>query len=157
LSKKLSCLPFQSCPLKAYFPNNKMCCSIARHKHTLEEPQWTARTIPWQRNTLAYLRVNIKLKTACSMWPSNERIFWMQWICHGFILSGLHYKNITVVNDASRVISEWCHNLEHHSQSSITLLESSIMLLELSVMLLESIYSTGITHDDLHMKIIICW
>jgi hypothetical protein len=145
LSKKLLFLPFQCCSLKAYFPYNKMCCSIARHKYTLEESQWTARTIPWRRNTLAYLRVKIKLKTACSMWPRNERIFWMQWICHGFNLSGLYYKNITVVNDASRVISGWCHNLEHHSQSSITLLESSVMLLELSVMLLESINRTGIT------------
>jgi hypothetical protein len=107
LSKKLLFLPFQCCPLKDNFPNNKMCYSIARHKYTLEESQWTARTIPWRRNTLAYLRVKIKLKMACSMWPSNEKIFWMQWICHGFILSGLYYKNFTVVNDASRVSYQW--------------------------------------------------
>jgi hypothetical protein len=30
---------------------------------------------------------------------------------------------------------------------------SSIMLLELSITLLESIYSTGVTHDDYHMTI----
>ncbi len=28
--------------------------------------------------------------------------------------SGLYYKHIKKVNDASRVISEWRHNLEHH-------------------------------------------
>ncbi len=50
----------------------------------------------------------------------------------------LYYKNITIVNDTSIVIIDWCHKLEHHLWSSITLLNSSIMLLELSVMLLES-------------------
>ncbi len=29
---------------------------------------------------------------------------------------GLYYKHITIVNDASRIIIEWCHNLEHHSR-----------------------------------------
>ncbi len=32
---------------------------------------------------------------------------------------GLYYKNIMIVNDASRIISEWCHNMEHLLQSSI--------------------------------------
>ncbi len=27
---------------------------------------------------------------------------------------GLYHKHITIVNDASRVIGEWCHHLEHH-------------------------------------------
>ncbi len=63
--------------------------------------------------------------------------------------SGLYYKNIMIVNDASRVISEWCHNLKHH-------LRSSIMLPEQSIMLLDNINSTGVTHDDRHMTIIIC-
>jgi hypothetical protein len=39
---------------------------------------------------------------------------------------------------------------------SIILLELSIKPLELSIMLLENIYSTGITHDDCHMLIVIC-
>ncbi len=84
--------------------------------------------------------------------------------------SGLYYKNIMIVNDASTVVSDWCHNLEHHLRLSITLLQLSIMLLELSIMLLESsitllefsiillenIYSIGITHDDHHITVIIC-
>ncbi len=57
---------------------------------------------------------------------------------------GLCYKTITIVNDASRVISELCHNLEHHLQSSIMLQEPLIVLLELSITHIENIYSTGI-------------
>jgi hypothetical protein len=49
------------------------------------------------------------------------------------------FKNIMIINDASSVVSEWCHNLEHPLQSSIMFLESSIMLLELSIMLRENI------------------
>ncbi len=37
--------------------------------------------------------------------------------------------------------SKWRHNLEHHLQLSITLLESSITLLV-------KIYSTGVIYDD---------
>jgi hypothetical protein len=36
------------------------------------------------------------------------------------------------------------------------LLEASIMLLELSIMLIENIYSTGVSHDDCHMMIVMC-
>ncbi len=75
-----------------------------------------------------------------------------------------------IVIDAPRVISVWCHNLEHHLEllimllelsimlleSSIMLLESSIMLLELSIMLPENIYITGVSDDDCHMTIGIC-
>ncbi len=32
------------------------------------------------------------------------------------LISGLYFKHVTIVNDASRVISECCHNLEHHSR-----------------------------------------
>ncbi len=60
----------------------------------------------------------------------------------------LFYKNITIVNDASWVTSEWRHNMERHLQLSIT-------LLELSTTLPENIYSTGITHDDGHVMIVI--
>ncbi len=85
--------------------------------------------------------------------------------------SGLYYKNIMIVNYASRVISEWRNIWEHYllssimlSESSITFLESSIMrielsivLLELSITLFENIYSTGVTHDDdHHITIIKC-
>ncbi len=71
-------------------------------------------------------------------------------------------KNIMIVNDTSIIISEWCHNLECHLETSITLLELSIMFLELSIMFLElsimflelsiiiqeNIHSTGINHED---------
>jgi hypothetical protein len=80
----------------------------------------------------------------------NDCIIFLNLIC------GLYYKNIMIVNDAAKVISEGRHNLEHHLRSSITLLESFIMLLELSIMLLDNMYSTGITHDNHHMMIIIC-
>ncbi len=88
------------------------------------------------------------------------------------------------INDAFRVISQGCYNLEHHIwlsimllessimilessimlldssimhlESSIMLLESSIMLLESSIMLLKNIHSAGITHADHHMPIVIC-
>jgi hypothetical protein len=70
--------------------------------------------------------------------------------------SGLFYKNIMIVNDALRVISLWCHNLERYLRSSIKLLELSFMLLELSIMLLKNVYNTGITHDNCHLTIIIC-
>ncbi len=49
----------------------------------------------------------------------------------------LCYKNMTIVNDAT----SW----------SVTL-ESSIMLLESSIKLLENIYSSGVTHDDCHLR-----
>jgi hypothetical protein len=39
----------------------------------------------------------------------------------------------------------------------IMLLESSIMLLELPIMLLENMYTTGITHHDCYMMIIVCF
>jgi hypothetical protein len=45
-------------------------------------------------------------------------------------VSGLYNKNITIVNDASKVISKRHHSLEHHLWLSITLSELSIMLLE---------------------------
>jgi hypothetical protein len=63
--------------------------------------------------------------------------------------SGLYNKNIMIIKDASTVVSECSHNLEHH-------LLLSIMLLELSIMLVESIYITGITHDDHLTMIGIC-
>ncbi len=65
-----------------------------------------------------------------------------KWSYRAYAISGLCYKNITIINDTSRVfrmmiISDgtW-HNIERH-------LWSSIMLLELSIMLLENLYSAG--------------
>ncbi len=63
-------------------------------------------------------------------------------------------KNITIVNNASRVISEWRNNLERHSKPSITFLESSIILQVSSIMRLENIYSRGVTHGDRNMFIV---
>jgi hypothetical protein len=74
--------------------------------------------------------------------------------CH--FTCGLYYKIITIVNDASRAGSKCHHNLEHQLRLSIMLLDSSIMLLELAMMLPENIYSTGITHEDRHMAIVMC-
>ncbi len=68
--------------------------------------------------------------------------------------SGLYYKNITIVNDASRVICEWHHNLEPIFRSPIMLRESLIMLLESSIMLLVNVYKTGIVRDDCYMFIV---
>ncbi len=99
-----------------------------------------------EANALAYYcPLSAKKKTFCSI-----------------DTSGLYYKNITIVNDTPRVISERCHNLEHHLWLSFMLLESSIMLLVSSVMLLESsiiplenIYYTSITHDYCHTTFVV--
>jgi len=39
------------------------------------------------------------------------------------------YMMMETVNDVSRVVSEWHHNLEHHLELVITLLDLPIMLL----------------------------
>jgi hypothetical protein len=57
---------------------------------------------------------------------------------------GLYYKNITIVNDASTVVSELCHNLKRHFWLPIMLPESSIKAPIKH-------YSTGVTHDDCNM------
>ncbi len=62
--------------------------------------------------------------------------------------SGLHYKHTTIVNDAARFISE-----QHYNENCP--LRIPILLLETSILLLESIYSSGITHNDRHMTIVI--
>jgi hypothetical protein len=49
-------------------------------------------------------------------------------------ISGVNYKHITIVNDGSRVISEWRHNLEHHL---------SILHLDVSFTLIFNVYSSG--------------
>ncbi len=62
--------------------------------------------------------------------------------------SGLHYKNITIVNDDSTVVRM---TVQVVASPTIVIL----MTLEVSFMLLENIYITGITHDDRHMTIVI--
>ncbi len=52
-----------------------------------------------------------------------------------------------IINDASKVVSDWGNNLEHHLWSSIT-------LVELSITLLVNIYSTGFTHADRNIFIV---
>ncbi len=66
---------------------------------------------------------------------------------------GLYYKNITIVNDTSRVFT-----MTPQLGASLTIiilmtLGVSFMLLELSIMLLDNVYSTGVTHDDRHIMI----
>jgi hypothetical protein len=89
-------------------------------------------------------------------WPVVKVIkhFLIHWGC-GKIASGLYYENIMIINDASRVVSEWHHCMEHHLQSSITIIDASVMLLESSIMLLENIYKIGVTYDNCHMTIVI--
>ncbi len=55
--------------------------------------------------------------------------------------SVLYYKHTKIVNDASRIISEQHYNEKCH--------------LRLPILLLENIYSSGITHNDRHMTIVI--
>ncbi len=55
------------------------------------------------------------------------------------ITSGLYYKNMMIINDAT----SWSNTIE----SSLMLPESSIALLELSVAVLETIYSIGFTYN----------
>ncbi len=61
---------------------------------------------------------------------------------------GLYYKNITIVNDTSRVV-----RMTPQLGASLMIVILTIMLLQLSIMLLENIYSTGVTHDNRHMMI----
>jgi hypothetical protein len=39
-----------------------------------------------------------------------------------FMISGLHFKNITILNNATGLFSEKCDNLKRHLWSSIMLL-----------------------------------
>jgi hypothetical protein len=66
--------------------------------------------------------------------------------------NGLDYKNITTVNDTSRVIIMMLQLGALHRIIILTTLDVSFMLLELSIMLLENIYSTGVTHDNRHLQ-----
>ncbi len=54
---------------------------------------------------------------------------------------GLYYKNITIINDASRVVSERCHNLEHHSRVFTLNCDD---------------YSIGVTYDNHQLMMIVC-
>ncbi len=61
---------------------------------------------------------------------------------------GLYYKNITIVNDTSRVV-----RMTPQLGASLMIVILTIMLLQLSIMLLDNVYSTGVTHDNRHMMI----
>jgi hypothetical protein len=60
----------------------------------------------------------------------------------------IKFEYCTIIKDAKI----WIITLE----SPIMLLESSITLLESPIILLENIYSTGFTHDDHLLMIVIC-
>ncbi len=47
-----------------------------------------------------------------------------------FKICGLYYKHFTIVNDTSRVVTEWCHDLEHNSRviSYVPFFEASLSL-----------------------------
>jgi len=59
-----------------------------------------------------------KAVPASAPWATNNRISPLQWfICprsQGRFI-GLYSEHVTIVNDASRVVSEWINNLENHS------------------------------------------
>jgi hypothetical protein len=61
---------------------------------------------------------------------------------------GLYYKNITIVNDTSRVI-----RVTIVSDTPLSPMIVILMTLEALFMLLEHIYSTGVTHDDRHLRL----
>jgi hypothetical protein len=62
-------------------------------------------------------------------------------------ISGLYYKNITIVNDTFRVIRMMPQLEASFMKVILMTLEVSFLILESSITLLENIYSTGITHD----------
>ncbi len=64
------------------------------------------------------------------------------------ITSWMYYKHITIVNYDCRVVRMM---LKIVASPTIIIL----MTLEVSFLLIERIYSTGVTHDDRHMLIII--
>jgi hypothetical protein len=63
------------------------------------------------------------------------------------------YKNIMIVNDTCRVISEWRHNLVCHLWSLI--INNAHTCIKHAPR--EHLYCTGITRDDHHMAIVICF
>jgi hypothetical protein len=67
---------------------------------------------------------------------------------------GLYYKNITIVNDTSRVVSLMPQLGASLAIIILMTLQVAFMLLESPIMLLENIYSTGVTHDALHIFIV---
>jgi hypothetical protein len=68
------------------------------------------------------------------------------------LFSGMYYKHITIVNDDSRVVGKLMLQIVASLMIVILItLEVSFMFLESSIMLL-NIFSTVITHDDLHLQ-----
>jgi hypothetical protein len=67
-----------------------------------------------------------------------------------FSVPCLYYKHIIIINDDSRVVSKRHSKLWRHFLAT---LEVSFRLLESSIMLLVNIYSTGITHDNCHLRL----
>jgi hypothetical protein len=57
-----------------------------------------------------------KVRNFCNLNKMHNELI-ISWPVFGLICSQYH-KNIMIVNCASRVISEWCHNLEHPLRSS---------------------------------------
>ncbi len=71
--------------------------------------------------------------------PTGRVLFFS--LDHNFKTSGMYYKQITIINDNSRVVRMM---LQVESSPMIVIL----MILEVSFMLLENIYSTGVTRDN---------
>ncbi len=66
--------------------------------------------------------------------------------------SGLYNKNITIVNDTSRVVRMMPQLGASLMIVILTTLDLLFMLLESSIMLLENIYSEGASHDDCNLR-----
>jgi hypothetical protein len=63
----------------------------------------------------------------------------------------LYYKNITIVNDTSRVVVMMPQLGASLMIGILMTLGVLFMLLEFSIMLLENVYSAGISNDDCHL------
>ncbi len=68
------------------------------------------------------------------------------------LTGGLYYNNITIINDTSRVIRMMLQLGVSLRNITLMTTEVSFKLLVSSSMLLENIYSSGVTHDDHHLR-----
>jgi hypothetical protein len=77
----------------------------------------------WMKGWAAILKMSFQnlsiIIKAAKVFTKNHQLSYHQHQIYHPVLNlwyGLYYKHITIANDASRVISEWGHNLERHSR-----------------------------------------
>ncbi len=69
--------------------------------------------------------------------------------------SGLYYKNITIVNDSTRLVSEWRTQIE----ASLTVINYTPRVVNYAPRVMNHApreHSTGVTHDDCYMTFVRC-